>query len=795
MGYDMELLAPAGNEECFFAAVNYGANAVYLGLSEFSARKNAGNFTFERLPFIISYAHVFGVKVYVAVNTVVKTDELESYFSAVGKAYEAGADAFIVQDVFFGRALKRAFPNITLHLSTQAGVNNADGAKLALSYGFSRVILARETAEAEIAAIAKIIETEVFVQGALCSSLSGHCYFSSFVGGKSGNRGACRQPCRKLYKYEGKGVSQNMRYALSLSDLNLSSKIERLEKLGVKSLKIEGRMRGFEYVSASCDYYRALLDGVDPCDKFNRMARCYNRGGYTEGLGFGQDKKLLSPLVQNHMGVAVGKVLSADGSRLNVNFNKYFPCEGDCFKILRGGKETGNATAKAVTGKDGKSQKIVIAYRGNAAAGDSVNITKDCALTEKYLSFKKKLPLEASFYAEEGKPLSLTVGGKTYYSEFCPTKAVNCPATKKEIKENLRKTDVYPFEIPPSADMGQDLFILKKAVNELRARAYKEYFYSYSSPRVISCKIEDVINDFKDFYVSGSDSENGGVTVISHDFSFMKNAFGENLKNVKNLVFCPIDYSNENEIKNFFKQIESFNAVKYLYTPAFLSGADEKILIKAAEKFDGLYVEGASGIYLAKRLNKKIFGGIELNAANPVDVASLKYEKLNEISLSKELNYGELSSLDGWTLTLGDIKIMTLIYCPFGKNCAECARGFRFKLKSDDGREFKVRRYRLSGCRFEIYNDASLFSKKRLNREIFDFTVSDENSGGNGAVKENKESKNVENTCALIEKYLNAGKKTGGGKSQEKEKHAKNARENEENSKKITAGNLIRGIE
>ena len=128
----MELLAPAGNEECFFAAVNYGANAVYLGLSEFSARKNAGNFTFERLPFIISYAHVFGVKVYVAVNTVVKTDELESYFSAVGKAYEAGADAFIVQDVFFGRALKRAFPNITLHLSTQAGVNNADGAKLAV---------------------------------------------------------------------------------------------------------------------------------------------------------------------------------------------------------------------------------------------------------------------------------------------------------------------------------------------------------------------------------------------------------------------------------------------------------------------------------------------------------------------------------------------------------------------------------------------------------------------------------------------------------------------------------------
>lgn len=784
MGYNMELLAPAGNEECFFAAVNYGANAVYLGLSEFSARKNAGNFSFERLPFIISYAHVFGIKVYVAVNTVVKNCELENYFSAVNKAYEAGADAFIVQDVFFGRVLKRAFPEITLHLSTQAGVNNVDGAKLALSYGFSRVILARETAEAEIAAIAKIIETEVFVQGALCSSLSGHCYFSSFVGGKSGNRGACRQPCRKLYKYEGKGVAQNMCYALSLSDLNLSSKIERLEKLGVKSLKIEGRMRGFEYVSASCDYYRALLDGEDSGEKFTRMARCYNRGGYTEGLAFGQDKKLISPLVQNHMGVCVGKVLTADGSRLNVNFNKYSPCDGDCFKILRGGKEVGNATAKTVLSTDGKNRKIIIAYRGNAAAGDSVNITKDCALTERYSSFKKKLPLEASFHAEEGKPLSLTVEGKVFYSEFCPETALSCPATKKEIKENLRKVDVYPFEITPTVDIGQNLFILKKAINELRSRAYKEYFYSYSSSRINSFKIKDAISDFKDFYISDCDCGDNRVTLISHDFSFVKKAFDKKIEIVKNLVFCPNDYSSENEIENFFKQTESFSAEKYLYTPAFLSGADEKIFIKAAEKFDGLYIEGSSGLYLAKRLNKKIFGGIELNVANSVDVASLKYENVNEISLSKELNYGDLASLDGWTLTLGDIKIMTLIYCPFGKNCAECTRGFSFKLKSDDGREFKVRKYKLSSCRFEIYNDASLFSKKRLNREIFDFTVSGDGSDDN---------KNIENVCALIEKYFNPDRKSSGSKSQDKS--AKNFRLKADNTEKITAGNLIRGIE
>ena len=215
----VELLAPVGCEENFYAAINYGANAIYLGLSDFSARKNAGNFTIEKLQYYLAYAHLFNVKVYVAVNTVIKNSELNKYFECIKQAYELGVDAFIVQDIFLGRELKRRFQNAVLHLSTQAGINNLDGAKQAVSYGFKRVILARETPISEIKKIAQVVETEVFVHGALCTCFSGHCYFSSFIGGKSGNRGACRQPCRKLYKYQGVGIKDDYRYALSLADL------------------------------------------------------------------------------------------------------------------------------------------------------------------------------------------------------------------------------------------------------------------------------------------------------------------------------------------------------------------------------------------------------------------------------------------------------------------------------------------------------------------------------------------------------------------------------------------------
>ena len=203
-----ELLAPAGSIDCAYAAINSGADAIYLGSRVFSARASAENFDEEGLSSLLRYAKLLGVKVYLAMNTLVKDAELPEFIDTMIKAWNLGVDAVILQDVFLGKYISTVYPQICLHLSTQAGVCNQAGAYFAKENGFSRVILARETPLDEIEKITKIIETEVFVQGALCTCFSGQCYFSSFVGGNSGNRGRCKQPCRKQYALDREGYEE-----------------------------------------------------------------------------------------------------------------------------------------------------------------------------------------------------------------------------------------------------------------------------------------------------------------------------------------------------------------------------------------------------------------------------------------------------------------------------------------------------------------------------------------------------------------------------------------------------------
>ena len=248
-----EILAPAGDKKSVLAAINAGADAIYLGLKEFSARSSAENFEMESFIETVKYAHAFGVKVYVAMNTLVKERETENFISALLGVWNSGADAIIVSDIFLGAYIKSLYPEIIMHLSTQAGVCNVYGAQFAKEKGFSRVILARETPLEDIKSIAEIIETEVFVQGALCSCFSGQCYLSSFAGGNSGNRGKCKQPCRKLYTIDREGYGEDS-YKLSLSDLSVGEDITKLIEAGVFSFKIEGRMRRSEYVSAAVKY-------------------------------------------------------------------------------------------------------------------------------------------------------------------------------------------------------------------------------------------------------------------------------------------------------------------------------------------------------------------------------------------------------------------------------------------------------------------------------------------------------------------------------------------------------------
>jgi len=274
----VELLLPAGDESCLRAAVNNGAEAVYLGLNRFNARMSAGNFNEKNIFGAIDYCHKRNVRVYVALNTLIKNDELAEYFRLINMVYAAGADAILIQDPCFIPLIKQNFPDLAIHLSTQATAVNS----YSIPENIDRIILARELPFEEIASISKKYKTEVFVHGALCFSYSGQCLFSSLAGGRSGNRGLCAQPCRLKY---------NNKYLLSTMDLCLLPKIPELINAGVAAFKVEGRMRSPLYVATVGRIYRKYIDAyyagtfsIDEKD-VDDLKLVFNRE-FTTGFGF-----------------------------------------------------------------------------------------------------------------------------------------------------------------------------------------------------------------------------------------------------------------------------------------------------------------------------------------------------------------------------------------------------------------------------------------------------------------------------------------------------------------------------
>ena len=274
----MEILAPAGNMDALTAAVYSGANAVYLGLKRFSARRTAGNFDADELRQAVSFCHGRGVKVYVAINTTAHPAEVEGLCDALADVCAAGADAVILQDLAVAALARRMAPDLPIHGSTQMSVHTLEGALELAELGFSRVILARELSLAEIEHIAKNcpIEVEVFVHGALCMSVSGQCYMSAFLGGRSGNRGGCAGPCRLPFAADGSGACH-----LSLKDLSAVGSLPALAAAGVVSAKIEGRLRGPEYVAAAVNACRQSLAGQAYDERV--LQNVFSRSGFTNG--------------------------------------------------------------------------------------------------------------------------------------------------------------------------------------------------------------------------------------------------------------------------------------------------------------------------------------------------------------------------------------------------------------------------------------------------------------------------------------------------------------------------------
>ena len=288
----VEVLAPVGSPEMLVAAVRCGAAAVYLGAGEFNARRAARNFTPEELTRAVAYCHGRGVAVHLALNTLVREDEMPRAEETAAMACAAGVDALIVQDVGLARRLRECAPDMPLHASTQLSCHTPAGVKFLRDAGFSRVVLAREMTREEIAACAGLgVELEVFVHGALCMSVSGQCYFSAMLGGRSGNRGLCAQTCRLPFAPAGETArpAREGEAALSLKDCCLAAYVQDLAGLGVTSLKIEGRMKRPEYVAAATTVYAAAAAGkpVEP-EQLERLKMVFSRSGFTDGYYTGR---------------------------------------------------------------------------------------------------------------------------------------------------------------------------------------------------------------------------------------------------------------------------------------------------------------------------------------------------------------------------------------------------------------------------------------------------------------------------------------------------------------------------
>ena len=416
----LEILVPAGSYENLVAAVNNGADAIYLGGKQFSARANATNFSNEEIEKGVRYAHTRGKKVYVAINTLVEDDNFSNAYDFARFCYQIGVDAVIVQDLGVFSMLKESFPDLKINASTQMTIHNLKGVKAAEKLGFSRIVLSRELSKDEIGNICKNTdaEIEIFAHGALCMCYSGQCLMSSFIGARSGNRGACAQPCRLPYTLldgNGKTICEN-KYILSLKDLCLLDDIGEIEKLGVKSLKIEGRMKNTEYVAMTSYLYDKYRNGERvQKEDIDDLKSVFSRNGFTKGY------------FENSTG------------RHMLNFSQN---NDDVYKNIT---EKAKIRAEALCKNQGK--KILLTAHFDAHIG------KKCVLT---------------LWDLEGHCAVVQ-------SDALVEKAINVPLTEERISEQIKKTGGTPFEVGEIAfETDEDISLPVKEINNLRRRAFEE---------------------------------------------------------------------------------------------------------------------------------------------------------------------------------------------------------------------------------------------------------------------------------------------------------------------------------
>lgn len=487
----MELLAPAGTPEQLLAAVDAGADAVYMGGKLFSARKYAGNFSEEEMTAAVRLCHTLGVSAYVTLNTLIAENEwdvLEGYLKFIGTL---DIDGLLVQDLGVARAARRLIPHIPLHASTQMTISNLDGVNVLKDYGFTRAVLSREVSLAEMKKITAgtDLEIEVFVQGALCVCYSGQCLMSSFIGGRSGNRGACAQPCRKPYELvgeDGRKISSPVgKYLLSLKDMTALDRIKGLADAGVMSLKIEGRMKSPAYVYAVVSAYREALDAIaaggdiDAEALFRRMQAHFNRG-YTHGYYDRHvSRAMLSADAPGNHGVPAGKIGRIERGRF------FFRAEEvPERKTLTGISYTASDHSIAFL----PVEKIVFGGKGEIssrfekkplAGGDVYWHTEETALHMAMKDLRRRVPVYFSLAAAPGEPIRVSAcdaeGNEAVVFSEEPAMAGKLRVTSdEEIRAQLARLGNTPFALAEADIQNDGCMIPKSVLNHLRQEAVEK---------------------------------------------------------------------------------------------------------------------------------------------------------------------------------------------------------------------------------------------------------------------------------------------------------------------------------
>lgn len=489
-----EILSPVGDMPSLIAAIEGGCDAVYLGGKTYGARAFASNFTNDQIIEAINIAHAYGVKVYVATNTIIYEDEVEDFMKYIEFLYKNNVDAVIVQDIGMMDLIKQTFPEFEVHASTQAHIHNLEGVKLMKKIGISRCVLARETPIDLIREIKEQtdMEIEIFVHGALCISYSGQCLMSSLIGGRSGNRGTCAGSCRQKYDVldENKNKVNIDSYNLSTKDLNTLENIGDLIDIGVESLKIEGRMKSPAYVYLVTKLYRNAVDSYVETGKveiniedLQNLKKTFNRQ-YTKGFIFNENNNnFINPKRPNHLGVSIGDVIKKDKNRIYVKLT-------DTLNVNDGIRFIGNKdSGMIVTKMEINNKKVDKALKGSIVTlffdekvdkGSAVVKTTDYLLNKEIdrliKSGNRKVFVNANLTLKLNEPLVLEIAdsndtviikGKTNIQQ-----AIKLPLTKEDIKSKVNRTGDTVFAFKNiNIDMDDNIFIPVSELNDIRREA------------------------------------------------------------------------------------------------------------------------------------------------------------------------------------------------------------------------------------------------------------------------------------------------------------------------------------